>query len=400
MTSIPQEQQAMQDEAFRAELRAWLTAHITDAFREQRTMTFQEKVAVRRAWQKTLFESGWIGIGWPKEYGGRGANLVQESIYNEEMARAQAPLAANVIGLNMAGPTLLAVGTPEQKTRYLPKILSAEEIWCQGFSEPNAGSDVASFQTRAVREGDHFVVNGQKVWTSYGYVADFCILLVRTDFEVPKHKGLSYLIVDMRSPGVSTKPLVQMTGEAEFAELFFDDVRVPVENLVGSLNQGWMVALTTLMHERGTLSFSIIVTFEQRLQALIELSRRSTLHGAPALEDPQVRQRLARLYTDVKTFKLNTMRQVATLGQGHLPGPEGSLLKLHWSELNQRLVELAFELEGPYSSLAPDSVDAPFEGRWQYEYLRARGNTIEAGTSEVQRNIVAERVLGLPRGGA
>jgi alkylation response protein AidB-like acyl-CoA dehydrogenase len=400
MSTIPQEQQALQDEAFRAELRAWLKEHITDAFREQRTMTFQEKVALRRAWQKTLFESGWIGIGWPKEYGGRGANLTQESIYNEEMARARAPLAANVIGLNMAGPTFLAVGTAEQKARYLPKILSAEEIWCQGFSEPNAGSDVASLQTRAVREGDHFVVSGQKVWTSYGTVADFCILLVRTDYEAPKHKGLSYLIVDMHSPGVSTRPLVQMTGEAEFGELFFDEVCVPVENLVGSLNQGWMVAITTLMHERGTLSFSIIVTFEQRLQALIELSRQSTLHGSPALKDAEMRQRLARLYTDVKTFKLNTMRQMATLGHGHLPGPEGSLLKLHWSELNQRLVELAFELEGPYSSLAPDSVDAPFEGRWQYEYLRARGNTIEAGTSEVQRNIVAERVLGLPRQGA
>jgi alkylation response protein AidB-like acyl-CoA dehydrogenase len=400
MTTIPQEQQAMQDEVFRAELRAWLTEHVTDEFREQRTMTFQEKVAVRRAWQKTLFDSGWIGIGWPQEYGGRGATLMQEAIYNEEMVRAQAPVAANVIGLNMVGPTLLAVGTPEQKARYLPKILSAEEIWCQGFSEPNAGSDVASLQTRAMREGDQFVVSGQKVWTSYGTVADFCILLVRTDLEVPKHKGLSYLIVDMRSPGVSARPLVQMTGEAEFAELFFDEVRVPVDNLVGSLNHGWMVALTTLMHERGTLSFSVIVTFEQRLQALIELSRRSTLHGAPALKDAQVRQRLARLYTDVKTFKLNTMRQMATLDQGYLPGPEGSLLKLQWSELNQRLVELAFELEGPYSSLAPDSVDAPFEGRWQYEYLRARGNTIEAGTSEVQRNIVAERVLGLPRQGA
>jgi alkylation response protein AidB-like acyl-CoA dehydrogenase len=230
-------------------------------------------------------------------------------------------------------------------------------------------------------------------------VADLCILLARTDFDAPKHKGLSYLIVDMRSPGVSAKPLVQMTGEAEFAELFFDDVRVPVENLVGSLNQGWMVALTTLMHERATLSFSIIVTFEQRLQALIDLSRQSALQGAPALSDSQVRQRLARLYTDVKTFKLNTMRQMANLNHEQLPGPEGSLLKLQWSELNQRLVELAFELEGPYSSLAPDSADAPFEGRWQYEYLRARGNTIEAGTSEVQRNIVAERVLGLPRGG-
>ena len=396
MTSISQEQQAMSDESFQAELRAWLAANITDEFREKRNMTFQEKVAVRRAWQKKLFAAGWIGIGWPKEYGGRGASLIQETIYNEEMARAQAPATANVIGLNMVGPTILAVGTAEQKARYLPEILSAEEIWCQGFSEPNAGSDVASLQTRAVREGDHFVVNGQKVWTSYGYVADFCILLVRTDFEVPKHKGLSYLIVDMKSPGVSTKPLVQMTGEAEFAELFFENVRVPVENLVGELNKGWMVAITTLMHERGSLSFSIIVAFEQRLQALIELSRSSTLNGKPVLEDQQVRQRLARLYTDVKTFKLNTMRQVSTIGQGHLPGPEGSLLKLHWSELNQRLVELAFELEGPFSSLAPDSVDAPFEGRWQYEYLRARGNTIEAGTSEVQRNIVAERVLGLP----
>jgi alkylation response protein AidB-like acyl-CoA dehydrogenase len=400
VTTISQEQLAAQDAAFRAELRGWLTEHVTDAFRERRAMTFQERVAVRRAWQKTLFESGWIGIGWPKEYGGRDASLTQESIYNEEMARAHAPVPVNVIGLNMVGPTLLAVGTPEQKARYLSKILSAEEIWCQGFSEPSAGSDVASLQTRAVRDGDHFVVNGQKVWTSYGYVADLCILLVRTDTEAPKHKGLSYLVVDMRSPGVSTRPLVQMTGEAEFAELFFDEVRVPVENLVGALNQGWTVALTTLMHERATLSFSIIVVFEQRLQALIELGRRSVLHGAPALEDPQVRQRLARLYTDVKTFKLNTMRQMATVGQGHLPGPDGSLLKLQWSELNQRLVELAFELEGPYSSLAPDSVQAPFEGRWQYEYLRARGNTIEAGTSEIQRNIVAERVLGLPRQGA
>jgi len=386
----------MSDESFRLELRAWLAANTTDEFREKRTMTFQEKVAVRRAWQRKLFEAGWIGIGWPQEYGGRGASLMQEAIYNEEMARAQAPATANVIGLNMVGPTVLAVGTPEQKARYLPKILSAEEIWCQGFSEPNAGSDVASLQTRAVREDDHFVVNGQKVWTSYGYVADFCILLVRTDFEAPKHKGLSYLIVDMKSPGVSARPLVQMTGEAEFAEVFFENVKVPAENLVGELNKGWMVAITTLMHERGSFSLSIIVVFEQRLQALIELSRSSILNGKPVLGDSHVRQRLARLYTDVKTFKLNTMRQMSSLNRGHLPGPEGSLLKLQWSELNQRLVELAFELEGPYSSLAPDSLDAPSEGRWQYEYLRARGNTIEAGTSEVQRNIVAERVLGLP----
>src|SRR6266568_1560267 len=306
----------MSDESFRAELRAWLAANITDEFREKRHMTFQEKVAVRRAWQKKLFESGWIGIGWPEEYGGRGASLMQEAIYNEELARAQAPATANVIGLNMVGPTILAVGTPQQKARYLPKILSGEEIWCQGFSEPNAGSDVASLQTRGVREGDHFVVNGQKVWTSYGYVADLCILLVRTDLEAPKHKGLSYLIVDMNLPGVSTRPLVQMTGEAEFAELFFENIKVPVENLVGELNKGWMVAITTLMHERGSLSLSIIVVLEQRLQALIELSRSSTLNGKPVLEDSQVRQ---------------------------------------------RLVELAFELEGPFCSPPPASVAAPID---------------------------------------
>ncbi len=396
MTVELEEKQALTDEEFRAELRAWLASNISEEYREPRGMTFQQKIDIRRRWQKKLFDAGWVGIGWPKEFGGRGAALMQEAIYNEEMARANAPHTANTIGLGMAGPTILSVGTDAQKARYLPKILSGEEIWCQGFSEPNSGSDVAALQSRAVREGDNFVVNGQKVWTSFGYVADYCILLVRTDFEAPKHKGLSYLIVDMKSPGVSTRPLVQLTGEAEFAELFFEDVKVPVQNLVGELNKGWIVALTTLMHERGSFSFNVAVTFEQRLQAMIELARQSSRDGQPVLQNSEMRQRLARLYTDVKTFKLNTIRQMSTVAKGQIPGPEGSLLKLHWSELNQRLVELAFEMEGPYSALAPDSLDAPFEGRWQYEYMRARGNTIEAGTSEVQRNIVAERVLGLP----
>ncbi len=396
MTLMSEEQQLTSDEAFRAELRAWLAANVTDEFRENREMTFLEKVTVRRKWQKKLFDAGWIGINWPKEFGGQGGTLLRAAIYNEELARAHAPATANVIGLGMAGPTIMTVGTPEQKARYLPKILSGEEIWCQGFSEPNAGSDVAALQSRAVREGDHFVVNGQKVWTSYGYVADYCILMVRTDFDAPKHKGLSYLIVDMKSPGVSTRPLVQMTGEAEFAEMFFENVKVPVENLVGEINKGWIVGITTLMHERGSFAFNVVVGFEQRLKALFELAKSSTRDGQPVLDDPTVRQRLAKVYTDVKTFKLNTVRQMSTVVAGKMPGPEGSLLKLHWSELNQRLVELAFEMEGPYSGLAPDTTDAPFDGRWQYEYMRARGNTIEAGTSEVQRNIVAERVLGLP----
>jgi alkylation response protein AidB-like acyl-CoA dehydrogenase len=393
---MSEQQQATDDEAFRAELRAWLSENITEEYQETPRMSFLDKFKMRRAWQKKLFESSWVGVGWPKQYGGRGATLMQEAIYNEELARAKAPSTANVIGLGMAGPTILSVGTQAQKDRYLPRILSGEEIWCQGFSEPNAGSDVAALQTRAVREDNYFVVNGQKVWTSYGYVADYCILMVRTDFEAPKHKGLSYLIVDMKSPGVSTRPLVQLTGEAEFAELFFENVKVPVENLVGELNKGWMVGITTLMHERGSFSFNVVVSFEQRLQALIELARTCTPNGIPAIQDKTVRQRLAKLYTDIKTFKLSTVRQMSTITKGQIPGAEGSLLKLQWSELNQRLVELAFEIEGPYSALAPYTDDAPFEGQWQYEYMRARGNTIEAGTSEVQRNIVAERVLGLP----
>lgn len=396
MTLVLEDFQTISDEDFRSELRNWLAQNISDAYRETRNMSFQERVAVRKTWQQKLYEAGWLGIGWPKEYGGSGGTLNQKAIYNEEMARAQAPSVANVIGLNMAGPTILSAGTEAQKARYIPKLLSGEEIWCQGFSEPNAGSDVASLQSRAIRDGDEFVVNGQKVWTSLGYVADFCILLVRTDFEAPKHKGLSYLIVDMKSPGVSTKPLVQLTGEAEFAEMFFEDVRVPVENLVGGLNKGWMVAITTLMHERGSLAFNIVVTFEQRLQGLLDLLKSSLRDGQPMLADQTVRERFAKLYTDVKTFKLNTLRQVSSYKQGQIPGPEGSLLKMQWSELNQRLAELAFEVEGSYGALDSEADEAPFEGRWQYEYLRARGNTIEAGTSEVQRNILAERVLGLP----
>jgi len=396
MTMTSAEEQTVSDEAFRAELKSWLAQNINEEFRENRNMSFRERVAVRRAWQKKLFEVGWVGVGWPKEYGGRGATFNQTIIYNEEIALAKAPPTANVIGLGMAGPTILSVGTAEQKSRYLPKILSGEEIWCQGFSEPNSGSDVASLQSKAVRDGNNFIVNGHKVWTSFGYVADYCILLVRTDFEAPKHKGLSYLIVDMKSPGVSTRPLVQMTGEAEFAELLFEDVKVPAQNLVGEINKGWMVAITTLMHERGSFSFNTVVQFEQRIHNLIELAKEQSRDGRPAIQDPLVRQRLAKLYTDVRTFKLNTLRQMSTVTKGQIPGPEGSLLKLHWSELNQRLVELAFEIAGPYSALAPDSEDAPNQGRWQYEYMRARGNTIEAGTSEVQRNIVAERVLGLP----
>lgn len=387
---------AAEDKIFRDELRNWLSHNLTDEYREKPNMSFEERFAIRRAWQKKLFDNGWIGVGWPKEYGGRGATILQESIYNEEMARAGAPPIANSIGIGMIGPTILSLGTPEQKARYLSTLLSAEEIWCQGFSEPNAGSDVAALQTRAVMEGDSFYVTGQKVWTTYGFASDFCLLLVRTDFKAPNHKALSYLIVDMKSPGVSAKPLIQLTGEGEFSEMFFENVKVPVENLVGALNRGWMGAITTLMHERATYSFNVIISYEQQINALLDLARSLEYEGQPAIKNPLFRERIAKIYTDVKLFKLNTLRQNAGLGKGQIPGPEGSLLKMQWSEMGQRLAELALEMEGPYSALNLDSPDAPSDGSWQHSYLASRGATIAAGTSEVQRNIIAERVLGLP----
>ncbi len=396
--TLAAEDVASQNDQFRNELREWLANNLTNEYREKRGMSFEERFAIRRAWQKKLFDSGWIGVGWPKEYGGRGASLLQQVIYNEEMARAGGPPIANNIGIGMIGPTILSIGTPEQKSRYLPKLLSGEEIWCQGFSEPNAGSDVAALQTRAVIEGDdgNFSVTGQKVWTTYGFCSDFCLLLVRTDFNAPNHKAISYLIVDMKSPGVSARPLVQMTGEGEFSEMFFDNVKVPVTNLVGALNKGWMGAITTLMHERATYSFNVIVNFEQQLKAFLSLAKSLEYEGMPASKHPLFRQRIAKIYTDVRTFKFNTLRQNAGLSKGQIPGPEGSLLKLHWSEMGLRLAELAMEMEGPYSALNVNSPDAPDEGRWQHSYASAKGGTIAAGTSEVQRNIVAERVLGLP----
>jgi alkylation response protein AidB-like acyl-CoA dehydrogenase len=386
----------LENEQFRQEFRQWLSENFTAEFRENPRWSFEKKFALRRAWQKKLFEAGWIGVSWPKEYGGRGGTTLQEAIYNEELARVGAPIFANRVGIGMLGPTILALGTPEQKARYLPKLLSAEEIWCQGFSEPNAGSDVAALQTRAVIEDGHFIINGQKVWTTYGFASDFCLLLVRTDFNAPNHKALSYVIVDMKSPGVTARPLVQMTGEGEFSEMFFDNVKVPVENLMGELNKGWMGAITTLMHERATNAFSVIMRFEEQLNAFLNLAKNLEYNGQAAVKDPLFRQRLAQMYIDTKLFKLNTMRQNAASGERKVPGPEGSLLKLHWSELGVRITELALEMEGPYSALNVYSEEAPDGGRWQHAFLAARGSTIAAGTTEVQRNIVAQRVLGLP----
>jgi alkylation response protein AidB-like acyl-CoA dehydrogenase len=349
-------------------------------------------------WQRRLYHNGFLGMSWPKEYGGQGASQIEMAIFNEEVARFRAPGPLNVLGLSMAGPTIITHGTEEQKKRYLPKILNCEEIWCQGFSEPNAGSDVASITTRAELRGDEFVVNGQKVWTTLGHIANMCMLLVRTDPDAPKHRGMSYLLVEMHSPGVTVKPLRQMTGEAEFNEMFFDDVRVPRENLLGPLNEGWRVATTTLMNERGTSALASVMRYRIVFDEIVELARSTIRNGKPATQDPLIRQQLAQFYIDLEMMRFTAYRTFSTILRGGNPGPEGSISKLAWSELNQRMMEVVMSLEGPASQLMRGSPHAVQGGRWQHHFLRSRANTIEAGTSEIQRNIIAERVLGLPKG--
>jgi alkylation response protein AidB-like acyl-CoA dehydrogenase len=383
-----------EQEAFRAEVRAWLHENLTDEFRSLRGGAGGgEGLDGRRRWQRKLHEAGYIGVSWPKEYGGRGASLLEEVIVNTEMAAARAPEFINVIGVFMAGPTIIAHGTDAQKARYLAPLLSADEIWCQGFSEPNSGSDLASLRTRAELDGDHFVVNGQKVWTSVAHIAKWCILLTRTESEGDsRHSGLTYLIVDMESPGVEVRPLRQLTGDAEFNEIYFTDVQVPRENLLGSIGEGWRVAITTLMHERASMGVALQVRTRISLDELFTLVRNSDQR-----HDPLLRQKLAELYIEVEAMRLNAYRGLTRMLRGDEPGPEGSINKLMWSEVSQRLTETAMEVLGPRGLLADGDESAPGASRWSYGFLRARANSIEGGTSEVLRNILAERVLGLPK---
>jgi alkylation response protein AidB-like acyl-CoA dehydrogenase len=388
------------EEAFRAEVRAWLTANLppgwgTPAYREPHHAA--EKIAASKAWQATLYAGGWAGITWPREYGGRGATLVEQLIFNEECAAANAPDSINLsVALGLVGPTLMACGTPEQQARFLPRILRGDDIWCQGFSEPNAGSDLASLKTRGEVRGDHVVVTGQKIWTSFAQYADWCILVVRTTLNpARKHDGMSFLLVDMRSPGITIRPLVEMTGEAWFNEVFFDEVRVPRAHVVGQIDRGWDVVLTTLAHERGGAAPH--ARLRRELRALGELARRMRRGDGAALGDARIRQRLAQLAIEVQLARLTAYRNVTVVQRTGRPGPEGSILKLFWSELEQRLMETAGEILGPYAVLTRGDARAADGGLWARELLWTRSATIYAGTSEVQRNIIAQRVLGLPR---
>src|SRR5919198_114232 len=383
------------EEMFRKEVRAWLEANVPDDLRGKAFASSRadvDEVRRLRAWQKTMWVAGYVGMNWPAEFGGRGASLTEQIILFQEMARAESPQFVNRGGLSMLGPTLMKYGTAAQQARHLQKILTADELWCQGFSEPNAGSDLANLQTRGVLDGDHVVVNGQKVWTSMAHVADWGFFLVRTDPSAPKHKGISFLLVDMKTPGITVRPLRQITGEAEFNETFFDNVRVPYQNLVGKENEGWGVALTTLAHERDVLTHIRHISLRNALHRLVRLVRERTKNT-----DPVVRQHVASLWIAEQALALNGYRSLTKILRGGVPGPEGSTSKLFWSQVDQDLAQVATEVIGPYSQITHGSPWAVDEGQWEFYEMLARASGIRAGTSEILRNILAERVLGLPK---
>jgi len=388
-----------EQQAFRQTVRAWLKENIPHEWKHLGSSEIPrlEAYELLREWQRKLYDAGFIGLTWPKEYGGRGLTFMEELILHEEMALAKAPPILNVLGVGMAGPTIIAYGTEAQKKRYPAKILSCEEIWCQGYSEPNAGSDLASLQTRAVKDGDHWVLNGQKVWTSFAQVAHWMMLLARTDPQAPRHKGITYFLLDMKLPGVVVKPLRQITGEAEFNEVFLDNVRVHESEVLGGVNNGWQVGITTLMYERLTLGFGLQMRLRIAFDSLIELARRMEKHGRVITKDPLWRQKLAQLWIDTECLRVTGARAITKLLRGEMPGAEASTGKMVWVETHQRLQELAMELEGSYGQLAKGSEWAVEGGVWQHSFLRSRANSIEGGTTEIQKNIIAERLLGLPK---
>jgi alkylation response protein AidB-like acyl-CoA dehydrogenase len=370
-----------EEQAFAGEIRAWLDANLElpPAF-----TSLDEEIAWGRRWQAKLAADRWVGIHWPAEYGGRGASPIEVAIYNMEYARSRALQPVNRVGINLAGPTLLAHGTDEQKARWLARILDASEIWCQLFSEPEAGSDLAALRTRAVPVDGGWRLEGQKVWTSYARQARWGIALVRTDADAPKHRGISFVVVDMEAPGIEIRPLVQITGEAEFNEVFFDGAFVPEDHLVGGLHDGWAVANTTLAHERGTaFPFKEQVVHEVYLDELYGLAARDEL-----LEDVEIADALAQSFVELRVLRLHNWRTLSRLGRGIEPGPESSIVKLAWTDMTQHLSE---------TGLAVTGSGAPLAGKWSRQWLWSKAASIAGGTSEVQRTIIGDRILQLPR---
>jgi alkylation response protein AidB-like acyl-CoA dehydrogenase len=381
---------------FRSRLRLWLEQN-TPSDSTAPVPGSDEEVAFLRRWQQTLYRAGWCGLTWPEKYGGRGAGFVEQVIYDEEMARAQAPELINKVGVNNVGPTLIAHGTEEQRGRFLSNILSAQDIWCQLFSEPDAGSDLASLRTRAERDGDGFRLTGQKVWTSYAHFSRWAICLARTDPAAPKHKGITYFIVDMQASGIEIRPLRQLTGSAEFNEVFLDSVYVPRELVIGRVNEGWQVAMDTLAHERGTgYLFKEQVKAKIAVDRLVELVRERARNGAPVHR--ALREEVVRAYVRVEILRLLNLDTMTRLSRGQAPGAESSLKKEFWTRLVQHLHETTLAVEGPRAQLMAGDPLAVDGGRWQQTFLYSRSQSISGGTSEVQMNIIASRILNLPKG--
>jgi alkylation response protein AidB-like acyl-CoA dehydrogenase len=377
-----------EDEAFRDEVRRWLDEHLAGEYAELGDAggpgREHEGFETRRAWERLLGEHGWIGLGWPAPYG-RGASLMQQVIFAEEYARAGAPHRVNHMGENLLAPTLIACATEAQKDRFLPKVRSGDELWCQGYSEPNAGSDLANVATRAVRDGDDYVITGQKVWTSLAHLADWCFVVARTEPDSSRHAGLSYLLVPMHQDGIEIRPIVQITGTSEFNEVFFDGARTSVDNVVGEPGDGWRVAMATLGFERGVATLAQQIGFARELDQVIAVARRTG-----AIDDPVILDRITQSWIELRVMRYTALRMLAV----ETPGAEASISKLLWAPWHQRLGELAMDVQG---AAALDLHDGELD-ELQRLYLFSRSDTIYGGSNEIQRDIIARRMLGLPRG--
>ncbi|HEY2996773.1 MAG TPA: acyl-CoA dehydrogenase family protein [Methylomirabilota bacterium] len=385
-----------EDRAFRDRTRRWLEANTpTDDLKT---------LAERKAWHRKLYEAGYVGMLWPKEYGGWGATAMQQAIVQDEMAKIGAPPAINGLGIGFIGPTIIVHGTEAQKQRYLKKMLTAEEIWCQLYSEPNAGSDLAGLKTRAEDAGDHFVVNGQKIWTSSGPIADWGILLCRTDPKVAKHKGISCLLLNMRQPGVEVRALKQISGHSLFSEVFMTNARAEKNDLIGKLNEGWAIAQTTLGYERGGNSLGRVTRYAIAFHQLVRATKQLKRNGKPLFDDPVVRAKMAKLYAELEVQRYAGLRVLSALNKGERPGPESSITKLSYTEFEKRYYDTALEILGPWGQMMTareefEEIDTSSgeAGTWATAFLWARAGTIYSGSSEIQKNIIGERVLGLPK---
>lgn len=386
-------------EQYREQAHAWLKANLPDWWENyaDRVSDMDRYEGFVKSWDRKVYEGGYSGISWPKEYGGQGEHVMKEIIFEEESGRVDAPKGTSFLGRILFAPTLLAYGTEEQKRRFLPPLIKNEEVWCQGFSEPNAGSDLAALQTRAELDGDEWVINGQKVWTTEAHHANWCFLLARTDKSAPKHKGITYFMVPMDAEGVTVRPLIKISGEADFNEVFFDNVRIPKDHYIGELNEGWKVAMTTLSFERGILALGRQTRFQSEFEKAIKLSQSNEHEGDNLLKDnPYYRQKFAEIFMELRIMRYHGLKTVSSYinNNGKL-GPEVSLQKLYWSEMRSKIGQFLMELQGENVYLSDeDSITA---GHFANIYFTTRGETIYAGTSQIQKNVIAEKVLGLPR---